>query len=68
MTTLELKNYGVMEMSYNELESIDGGFLPALIFIGVALVAASCNTTAPSSIGGANPMKSDTTRSDSTHR
>lgn len=65
MNALRLNDYGVSEINQNEMLEIDGGFLP-LIIVGVALLVAGCNTTAPSSIGGAMPMKSDTTSRDST--
>jgi hypothetical protein len=61
-----LESYGVSEISHNETVTTEGGILPLLVFVGVALVASACYTTAPSTIGGALPMKSDTTRKDST--
>lgn len=46
MKNLELENLGVQEMNADEMQNVDGGFLP-LVIIGVALLLGSCRATKP---------------------
>ncbi len=36
---MQTQNFGVTELSANEMETLDGGFLPALVGLAVLLYA-----------------------------
>ncbi len=45
MKNLILNDFGVQEMNAEEMRKTDGGFIPLLIIVAVALVTSSCATS-----------------------